>query len=193
MFSRVTNDKLIDADEFLVHPAARGRSELVRGEIRAMTPAGGPHGLVSGNVSRLLSTHVRAHRAGVCFADSTGFALPNLDDTVRAPDASFVRADRLPPDGVVGGFLHMAPDLAVEVLSPSESASDLAEKLADYQAAGTPVVWVIDPARRTVTVVSSEAPLEWLASSDTLRGGRVLPEFSCPVASLFEGLAAGAA
>ena len=83
----------------------------------------------------------------------------------------------------------MAPDLAVEVLSPSERASELEEKLDDYRAAGTPLIWVIDPDRRTVMIVSRAAPLRWIRAQDTLDGGDVLPGFQCRVAELFEGLA----
>ena len=179
---------IISADEFLLHPAANERTELVRGHIRMMTPASAGHGLVSATVLRLLSTYVWQHRLGVCFADSTGYTLPNLPNTVRAPDASFVRANRLPPDGVTGGFLHLAPDLAVKVLSPSESDADLSEKLADYRVAGTPLVWVIDPARRTVAIVSTHESTT-LGVDQTLTGDDVVPGFMCGVAELFEGLA----
>ena len=179
---------ILSADEFLLHPAANERTELVRGHIRMMTPASAGHGLVSATVLRLLSTYVWQHRLGVCFADSTGYTLPNLPNTVRAPDASFVRANRLPPDGVTGGFLQLAPDLVVEVLSPSESDADLTEKLADYRVAGTPLVWVIDPARRTVTVISTHESTT-LGADDTLTGGDVVPGFVCGVAELFAGLA----
>ena len=179
---------MLSADEFLLHPAANERTELVRGYIRMMTPASAVHGLVSATVVRLLSTYVWRHRLGVCFADSTGYSLPNLPNTVRAPDASFVRADRLPPAGVTGGFLQLAPDLAVEVLSPSESATALAEKLADYRVAGTPLVWLIDPASRTVAVISANDSTT-LGVDETLTGGEVVPGFACDVAELFEGLA----
>lgn len=83
----------------------------------------------------------------------------------------------------------MAPDLVVEVLSPSETASRLEEKLDDYRACGTPLIWVIDPARRTVMIIASDAPVRWLREGDTLDGGRVLPGFTCGVAELFEGVA----
>jgi Uma2 family endonuclease len=182
---------LLTADEFLAHPAARERSELVRGEIRMMTPASAPHGIVSGNVYGLLWTFVRANRLGRCFTDGTGFALPGLPNTVRSPDAAFVRGDRLPAGGLPSrsGFLPLAPDLAVEVLSPSETASDLEEKLDDYRVAGTPLVWIVDPAKRRVSVIAADAPIHWLREGDTLDGGTVLPGFSCPVADLFDGLA----
>jgi Uma2 family endonuclease len=147
------------------------------------------HGIVSCNVLRVLSTYVRERGLGRCFADSTGFALPGLPNTVRAPDASFVRAERLPHEGVRGGWVELAPDLAVEVLSPTETASDIAEKLADYRAAGTAVVWVIDPAKRTVGIFAQTAPTRWLEESDMLDGGTVVPGFSCAVIDLFEGIA----
>ena len=184
---------LLSPEEFLVHPAARERSELVRGSIRVMTPASGRHGLVSGNIFVLLSVHVRKYRLGVCFADSTGYTLPNLERTVRAPDASFVRADRLPPEGPSNGFLQLAPDLAVEVVSPSESAMSLAEKLEDYFAAGTRAVWVIETDQRSVTVHEAGEARVVVGTGELLRGGSVLPNFVCEVAEVFEGRAPMAA
>jgi Uma2 family endonuclease len=135
--------RVLTADEFLVHPAARGHSELVRGEIHMMSPASGLHGLVAGNLYRLLSTHVHEHRLGACFPDGTGFALPNLEKTVRSPDASFVSSNRLPGESIDDRFIPCAPDLAVEVRSRSESASELKEKLDDYRtAAGILRAWL---------------------------------------------------
>ena len=185
---------LLTAEEFLVHPAARGHSELVRGEIRVMSPASGAHGVVSANVFRALDAYVRAQGLGLCFTDGLGYKLPipdAEDDTVRSPDASFVRADRLPPGGipVLGGFLPLAPDLAVEVVSPDQSASDLEERVADYFAAGTRLTWIINPRTRRVAVYSATAPVRWLHEGDTLDGGDVLPGFAVPVAELFQGVA----
>ena len=186
-----TGTVMLTAGEFMEHPAAHERTELVRGRIHSMTPTGGSHGLVSGNVFRLLSTHVYAQRLGVCFADSTGYALPNLPNTVRAPDASFVREGRLPHDGIRGGWLELAPDLAVEVLSPSESSREIEEKLADYRVAGAPVVWVIDAVTRSVRVVVADGKERLLAEGDVLSGDGVIPGFTCAVRELFEGLAPG--
>jgi Uma2 family endonuclease len=179
----------ITATQFLQRAPSLGRSELVRGVVRTMTPASGAHGLVSCNVLLLLSTYVRAHTLGQCFADSAGFALPGVPNTVRAPDASFVRAEHLPREGVGGGWIEVAPDLAVEVLSPSETASELAEKLTEYRASGTALIWVVDPVKRSVGVYAATDPVRWLAESDTLQGGTVIPGFSCMVRELFEGLA----
>ena len=154
-----------------------------------MSPASPVHGLVSARIVHLIATYLSTHQLGVCFADSTGYALPNLDNTVRAPDASFVRADRLPPEGVGYGFFHLAPDLAVGVLSPSESRADIQEKLSDYLVAGTALVWLIDAATRSVSVIARAGQLHTLVVGERLTGGAVLPGFSCEVSALFEGLA----
>jgi Uma2 family endonuclease len=115
--------------------------------------------------------------------------LIQLPRTVRVPDVSFVRASRLPQDGAVPGLFKFAPDLAVEVLSPSESASELEQKLDDYRACGTPLIWVVDPIRRTVMIVASDAPVRWLHEGDTLDGAEVIPGLLCRVDELLQGVA----
>ncbi|MGQ0714899.1 MAG: Uma2 family endonuclease [Gemmatimonadaceae bacterium] len=79
--------------------------------------------------------------------------------------------------------------MAVEILSPSETASRLDEKLEDYGASRVPLVWVIDPERRTVSVIAADAPVRWLREGDTLDGGSIIPGFACPVSDLFAGIA----
>jgi Uma2 family endonuclease len=116
--------------------------------------------VVASNLAFLLSANVRKLRAGQVFSDGAGYQLLDLPNTVR-----------------------------VEVLSPSETASALEEKLDDYGACGTPLIWVVDPTRRTVMIVASDAPVRWLREEDTLDGGGVLPGFACAVADLFEGVA----
>lgn len=187
----VTTRALITADEFFVHPAAEGPSELVRGEIRLMSPASGCHGLVAAKVLRLLGNHVEERGLGRCFSDSTGYRLPiagDTEDSVRAPDASVILSAHLPSDEAMTGFLPMAPDLAIEVLSPSDTAATFQEKLDDYLAAGTAALWVLDPARWTVAVHAPDAPVRRLRADDTLDGAPVLPDFQLPVAELFAGL-----
>lgn len=194
---------LLTADEFLsVPPDDRVRQELVRGEVRRVSPAGGAHGRVGANLYDALMPLVRARRLGTCFFDGTGFLLPlppalrrqgpdgGPRDTVRSPDVAFVRRDRVPAGGFGPGWVPLAPDLAVEVLSPSETASDVAEKLADYRAAGTELLWVVDPARRVVAVYAADAPTRWLREGDALDGGAVVPGFALGVDALFEDVAA---
>ncbi len=181
---------VMTVDEFLVHPSPEGaKTELVRGELRMSPPPGGPHGCAATNVVVLLSSHVKRARLGRVWADGVGYELLQLPRTVRVPDASFVRGDRLPQNGVGPGLLKFAPDLAIEVLSPSETASELDEKLDDYLRSGTALMWVVDPVRRTGMLISSDAPVVLLHEDDTLTGGRVLPDFACGVSEIFEGIA----
>jgi Uma2 family endonuclease len=176
-------------DEFLVHSVPDGKAELVRGELRVTPPAGGPHGVAASNLTFLLGVHARQRKLGRIFGDGFGYELPRLPRTVRGPDGSFVRADRLPEAGIGPGLLKLAPDLAIEVLSPSETASELEEKLDDYLVSGTPLIWVVDPVRRTVMIVSADAPVRWLREGDTLDSGGVIPGFACSVSDIFEGIA----
>ena len=180
---------LMTVDEFLVAQVPDGKVELVRGELRVTPPPGAPHGVAESNLFMLLGVHVKANGLGRVFGDTFGYILTQLPRTVRVPDVSFMRADRLPPEGLGPGLLRLAPDLAVEVLSPSESASELEEKLADYTVAGTRLIWVVDPARRTVMILDQLHPVRWLQEADVLDGGEVVPGFSCKVAEIFEGIA----
>ena len=118
---------LMTPDEFLVYPLSSVSAELVRGELRVTPPPGGPHGCTATNLVVLLAAYVKGREHGRVFADGVGYELIQLPHTVRSPDASFVRFNRLPQEGIGPGFLKLAPDLAVEVLSPSESASDRGE------------------------------------------------------------------
>ena len=187
----------LTVEEYLVHPASRERTELVRGEIRPRTPSLSPannaHNTVAENLARALAPVVGRDRLGRIFGNDTGFRLPipgDRFDTLRAPDVAFVSAGRLPAGGIpLRGFLRLAPDLAVEVLSPDQTAAEMDERMADYLAAGTRLFWVIDPFRRTVAVYSREAPVRWAREGDLLDGGDVVPGFTTPVAELFDGLA----
>ena len=156
-------DMVMTVSEFMVATLPEGKSELVRGEVRLTPPTGAPHGRAATNLVLLLGIHVRQHGLGMVFGDSIGYELVRFPHTVRVPDASFVRANRLPADGVRAGLFRFPPDLAIEVLSPSERASDIEEKLHDYISAGTPLVWIADPVRRTIMTVSSDVPVAWLA------------------------------
>ena len=180
---------LMTPDEFLVYPLEDVKAELVRGELVVTPPPGGPHGRAGTNLVVMLSVYVNPRKLGSVFGDSVGYELAQLPRTVRVPDASFVRADRLPPGGLEPGLLKLAPDLVIEVLSPSERASELESKLHDYRTCGTPLIWVLDPVLRTVMVVANDAPLHWLREGDVLSGADVVPGFSCNVSELFEGIA----
>ena len=182
---------MLTAEEFLTVslPLDAGRSELVRGELRVSPADGGAHGGAAANLGFVLAAFVRQHGLGVVFAGGVGYQLLQLPRTVRVPDASFVRADQLPSDGMGPGFLRLTPDLAIEVLAPSDTESEIEEKLEDYLISGTRLIWVVDPMRRTVMIVTPDAPVRWLREGDTLDGASVIPGFSCAVAEIFEGIA----
>ena len=172
----------VTVEEFAEMPL-QGIWELVDGELIELSPAAGRSGWITGNVFALLANHVRQSGSGWAFSAETGFVLFADRQTVRSPDAAVVLSHRLAelPDS----FVPMAPDLAVEVLSPSDRMADALAKAAMYLQAGTSLVWLVNPATRTVVVFRSEMDPVTLGESDTLDGGDVLPGFSVPVAEIF--------
>ena len=172
----------ITVEEF-AEMSLEGIWELVDGEPIELTPAAGKSSRIGGRLYARLADHVEPSEFGWAFPAETGFVLFADRTTVRSPDAAVVRRDRLvePPDS----FVPMAPDLAVEVLSPSDRMADALAKIAMYLQAGTPLVWLVNSATRTVVVFRSEMNPVTLSESDTLDGRDVLPGFSVPVAEIF--------
>ena len=147
-----------------------------------MSPAGGRHGQVSGRLVILLGSHVREHGLGVVLESSTGFRLPGRkpgQKDVRSPDASFVASGRLPDDKAPLGFIELAPDLAVEVLSPDDRRREVLEKVGEFLDAGTRLVWVIDPEKRNAAVYRSLTDVRQVGADEDLHGEDVVPGFSC--------------
>ena len=159
--------------------------ELVRGEIRKMAPSFEEHGLVSANVAVDLGPYVRRNGLGRVVIAETGYLLESDPDTVRAPDVSFIRQERVSAPGEGRWFVRGAPDLTVEVLSPGNRPGEMAEKVADYLAAGGRMVVVIDPRRRTATVHRPGQEPQVLTETDTLDGGDVVPGWQMPVREIF--------
>jgi Uma2 family endonuclease len=179
-----TGTRTYTAEELWNMPGDQ-RRELVRGELRIMAPAGSEHGAVINNLAFLLTLHVREHDLGVVFGAETGFVLARDPDVVRGVDVAFVRKARIPKTGLPKKFWEGAPDLAVEVLSPSDPAEEIEEKVDDYLNARTPLVWVINPRRRTITVHRPGRDPQVLRENDTLDGEDVVPGFACKVTDAF--------
>ena len=173
------------ADELFTMPEDGFRYELVRGELRKMSPAGGEHGAIIFNLSILLGQYIKANNLGQGFGAETGFKLASNPDTVRAADIAFVRRERIPATGIPKNFWQIAPDLAVEVLSPGDTLEEVEEKVEDWLAAGTRAVWVVSPKRRSVTVYRSMTDVTRLSEADELDGGDVVPGFRCKVTEFF--------
>ena len=174
---------LLTAVELLALPDDDYRYELVRGKLIRMPPPGSRHGRAVARVTIRLGHFIETHNLGTILSES-GYHLEWDPDTVRAPDVSFISAERLPPDGFPHSYPTLAPDLAVEVLSPSERPGAGREKMRDYFAAGTRLVWEIDPAQRTITVYRSTHDGTTLAATDEVTGAGVLPGFVCRVGEL---------
>lgn len=160
------------------------RCELVRGELVMMTPAGFEHGRITGRITIILGGFVSQHRLGVITGAETGFLIRQDPDTVRAPDVAFVRTERVPATPP-RAFFPGAPDLAIEVVSPNDRASQLIAKVQDWLDAGCQAVWVVDPGTRSITFYRSRSQASVLSTSDTLTGGEVVPGFSVPVQDIF--------
>lgn len=161
------------------------RCELLKGELRTMSPAGGEHGALSAEILYLLTDHVRKHNLGRCFGAETGFIVGRDPDTVIAPDAAFVRQARVAELGIPKKFFPEAPALAVEVVSPSESKASVHEKACTWLEAGCETVWIIWPDDHSVTVYNSAEDIRQIGSDEKLDGGNVIAGFSVAVASLF--------
>jgi Uma2 family endonuclease len=137
-------------------------------------------------VGARLALFVEDHRLGKTYAAETGFLLQRAPDTVRAPDASFVTAARLAAiNPSADGYFPGPPDLAVEVVSPSDTFSEVEEKVADWLAGGTQVVVVVDPQRTIVAVYRPDGRLLSLGATDVLLFPDLLPGWSLPLAELF--------
>ena len=150
-----------------------------------MTPTGAEHGVVTARIGHLVQEYANKHDLGLCCGAETGFILQRDPDIVRAPDAAFVANGRIPHTGVPAGYWPFAPDLAVEVVSPSDRLADVHVKIAEYFAAGTRLVWLVEPETRMVHVYRSQQQVEVLGTEDDLEGGDVLPGFRSPVQRLF--------
>jgi Uma2 family endonuclease len=160
------------------------RAELVCGNVVCEPPAGFDHGVRTMDAGHYLRTFIETHPIGVVCGAETGFVLFRDPDTVRAPDAAFVSRERAERCADKEKYFEGAPDLAAEVVSPGDTGREVAEKVRDYLAAGTRLVWVIDPRRRTVTVHQPGGGPRVLGPDDVLDGGEVLPGFALAVGRL---------
>jgi Uma2 family endonuclease len=170
-------------EEFARLPDDGWRLELVRGHVVREPPAGFEHGGIAAWIAGEIHRFLREQPLGRVVTADAGFVLYDEPPTVRAPDVAFVRRDRLDFD--TSRFAPLAPDLAVEVVSPSNTMSEIQEKVLDYLDAGTRMIWVVDPGPRIVTVYRSRDEIRILTGAEELDGGDVLPGFRVPVVELF--------
>jgi Uma2 family endonuclease len=172
-----TADQLLKAKDL-------GRCELVRGELILMSPAGSEHGYIARRLVQWLGCYVDQMRLGETYSSETGFYIERRPDTVRDPDASFVRVDRIPEQGS-RGFFPGPPDYAFEVLSPDDSASEVGDKVDQWLTTGCQLVSVADPKKKTIISYTTERPVRIFRMSETYDAAPVLPGFKFAVDDLF--------
>ncbi len=176
---------MLTLEEFQCLPEeAEHRIELVRGRLVREPRPGAEHGWLTVKLIVRLDEHVRERGLGLVVTE-TGFALADDPPTVRGPDLAFIAEEHLPADGIPSGFWLVAPDLAVEVVSPSNSVAEIQEKVLEYLESGSRLVWVVDPRTRSVTAYRSKDDVRVLTQGDTIDGADVLPGFRLPVSELF--------
>ena len=171
-------------EEFWNLPGDGKWQSLVRGEVIEEVRPGALHGVVASRVVVRLNAWATTGPGGIVGVES-GFVLSRHPDTVRGPDIYYVAPDHVPDTGVPEAFWSAAPDLAVEVISPSEKVGDVREKVRDYLAAGTSLVWVVYPRTREVMVHTPDGLARTYGEEDVLEGFERLPGFRCAVSELF--------
>ena len=163
-----------------------GPCELIDGRIVPITPTRDEHGRIEGNVFRALDEFARSRHLGKVLVGEVGIFTQRNPDRVRGADVLFISNERYSRRSGASGYLEVAPELVVEILSPSDRALDTMQKLREYFAIGVKVVWVADPEARRVYVYRSVTDVREFQEADRLPGDDVLPEFDVSVVSLFE-------
>lgn len=180
MLEDMTTTAPVTADQLFNTSYPDRQVELIRGQVVVREPPGTWHGKVSGGLTGMLDAYVRRNRLGVVLGQDTGFKLESDPDTVRAPDVAFLAAERV-KDVPRRGYAALAPDLAVEVLSPSDTQSEVLGKVADWLRAGTRLVWVLDPERESARVYRPDGSVTTVGHEDVLDGEGVIPGLLLPL------------
>ena len=175
---------LVTADDLWKIVADGSRYELSRGELVPMTPVGMQHSAIVGRFGEFLSRYVRENRLGIVGMEG-GFKLELDPDTLRAPDIHFVSKVRIEKEGITPKFADFPPDLAVEVLSPEDTVSEVQKKVEEYLAGGVRLIWIVEPATKTVTAYRSHQDVKVFTADQELAGGDVISGFQIKVAEIF--------
>ena len=211
-----TKEKLLTADDLLRLYSEGVRGELIRGALCKTMPTGLTHGEIVMNLGGALGNFIRPRRLGRLVGSDSGMMLERDPDTVREPDIAFISAQKLPLNVRLSGYYEGAPDLVVEIVSPSDGAREvyhvcaspsargcgrLSAKARMWISFGVPLVWVVNPENRAIEVYLPFAkwprmasaqgkrpnePLLSLTENDILDGGEVLPGFNYPVRDVFD-------
>lgn len=184
----VTTERLYTAQDLWQLAKGEKRFELLEGEIVEVSPAGDKHAELGMWIGYLILDHVMKNDLGIVSSSDGGYILFTDPDTVVAPDVGFLTKARLTP--ATGGYYPLPPDLAVEVISPNDTAREMRRKVRLYLRAGTRIVWVVYPDEQVIDVYRPGEPVVTLEGDNTLDGGDVLPGFTVPASKVFERLRA---
>ena len=160
--------------------------ELVRGVFVPMSKPTVRRGSLVAHIARLLDTFAEGKSLGEVVIGNAGFVLSREEELLRGPDVAFISRERIPAEGLPDDWWEGAPDLAVEIVSRTQNAHELARKALDYLQAGTKMVWVVDPESKTVAVYTPPNQIRILCEDEVLDGGDVLPGFQIKVGDLFK-------
>jgi Uma2 family endonuclease len=180
-----TETRLLSLPEYaaLDEPEDEHLTELVRGVVVREPRPRRRHGVVQAELAYQLKVWAKARGAEVTV--ESGYILSEEPATLRGPDVAVV-LERRPAEGAPGGWVRGAPDLAVEVLSPTDASSAMQQKVLEYLEGGSRLVWIVDPEARTVTVHRPDGSANILREHQALSGEDVLPDFSVDVREMFE-------
>ncbi len=181
-----TEAGLLTAGDLLRLYSEGVRGELIRGVLHETMPTGHEHGAIVVNLSAELRNFIKPRRLGWLVASDSGVWLERDPDTVREPDIAFTSVEKMPLDARVTGYAEVAPDLVVEIVSPSDSRREVHDKAQMWLLHGVRLVWVVYPDARTVDVYRAGGAVATLAEDDSLDGLDVLPGFACDVAAIFD-------
>ncbi|MGI0150303.1 MAG: Uma2 family endonuclease [Thermoplasmata archaeon] len=176
----------LTAEEFYRLPDIGRPQELIEGFVVSEPVSSRSHGAVAASIVRILGNYVHTNGLGSLTTCDSGFILARDPDTVRGADVAFISWNRDRAAKSAGPYFPGAPDLAIEVLSPGNSPGDVRSKVADYLAAGTRLVWCVDPAKRRVRVYRALLAPKILTAEDELDGEDVVPGFRVKISGLFE-------
>ena len=173
----ITAEQLLEMDE---------RGELIRGVFCPTMVPGIEHGKIITNIAGYLREVVRPERLGSVVTGDAGVLLSRDPDTVLGPDVSYFSKERLPLDVTIRRYAEVPPEIVVEVVSPSDSVTEVHGKAAMWLVGGVQLVWVVWPETKVIEIHHRDRPIVRLQENDTLTGEDILPQFSTPVQDIFD-------
>ncbi len=177
-------DRLVTAGEFADHPEW-GPSELIKGKVVPLTNPKPLHGVLMSEVAYRIQEFVRPRKLGLIFSGDAGVIIERGPDTVRGPDVGFISQARAAKQGSLEKYFSVAPELCVEIVSPSDHWSDITEKVDMFLSIGVAIVWIIDPKLRNAHVFRKGREVLVINAASALDGEDVLPGFRLPLQELF--------